>query len=419
MRSVKYLGFFGKRLLPLVVVVLLLASPVGTQTTPQCGCPITGGGQPAAPCVSGCPDTDGDGLADDWETARGIDLNCDGILDSNDLLLPGADPDRPDVYLAYDYMEGGGIINDPILGAFAEPSHKPAPEAIEMVVAAFAAHGIALHMQPGPGSPLPHNEVISFGPRDPACPPGTADFYALKAQNFDPKKKFTYRYMIFGHNSCGPESELNGTGAAEIFGNDAIVSLGVALDPGLLPGFARDILARREAGTIMHEMGHNFGLCHGGPCDPAFPDVPRKPNYISVMNYNYQFGIPFSNSPGSTDLAGLRLDYSPVALATLNENALNEAAGVSACSPCPPCPPTGPCPPCPLTDIILYVCPNGRLAAGAGCGPIDWNCRGRINQEPVMADINGDRVLSDLQGFEDWSFIGSHLAFQCFPNFVD
>ena len=53
------------------------------------------------------------------------------------------------------------------------------------------------------------------------------------------------------------------------------------------------------ASTTMHELGHTFGLGHGGD---ALPNC--KPNYLSVMNYMFQLG-------GLVDAAGVpHLGYS-------------------------------------------------------------------------------------------------------------
>ena len=47
-------------------------------------------------------DTDGDGIADAWET-RGIDYDEDGVID---LKLANADPMRKDIYVELDAMTG-------------------------------------------------------------------------------------------------------------------------------------------------------------------------------------------------------------------------------------------------------------------------------------------------------------------------
>lgn len=75
-----------------------------------------------------------------------------------------------------------------------------------------------------------------------------------------------------------------------------------------------------EAGTFMHELGHNLGLNHGG--SSADGAINYKPNYPSIMNYFWQFSGTFKNST-----LGL-LDYSEGTLAPLNENALSESAGL-------------------------------------------------------------------------------------------
>jgi YD repeat-containing protein len=59
--------------------------------------------------------------------------------------------------------------------------------------------------------------------------------------------------------SSGSGSIGEGSGLAEVSGNDAIVSLGPDISY-----LAPDAITRAEAGTIMHELGHDLGLWHGG-----------------------------------------------------------------------------------------------------------------------------------------------------------
>ncbi len=57
------------------------------------------------------------------------------------------------------------------------------------------------------------------------------------------------------------------SGIAEISGNDFIVSLGSrVVDLGIPYG------TMAEAGTFMHELGHNLGLHHGGGIDEPCED---------------------------------------------------------------------------------------------------------------------------------------------------
>ena len=74
--------------------------------------------------------------------------------------------------------------------------------------------------------------------------------------------------------------------------------LGSAVDGGL------QIPIEIWASTMMHELGHNFGLVHGSLADPGNASQEchiNKPNYISVMNYTYGLGsiVPVI-APGTT-----------------------------------------------------------------------------------------------------------------------
>ncbi|MCL4554607.1 MAG: hypothetical protein M1565_05685, partial [Actinobacteria bacterium] len=69
-----------------------------------------------------------------------------------------------------------------------------------------------------------------------------------------------------------------------------------------------------QSGTLMHELGHNLDLKHGGGDHTGY-----KPNFLSIMNYFFQMtGIPPSNS----------LDSSDSVLASVDENSLDEFLGI-------------------------------------------------------------------------------------------
>jgi len=75
-----------------------------------------------------------------------------------------------------------------------------------------------------------------------------------------------------------------------------------------------------QAGTLMHELGHNLGLGHAGTSTK--PNC--MPNYPSVMNYLYQ-------TRGLTDASGTEhVDYSNGVLLPLSENVLSTSIPMAA-----------------------------------------------------------------------------------------
>lgn len=108
----------------------------------------------------------------------------------------------------------------------------------------------------------------------------------VKNANFAPTdiyKKFLFRYAVFANNvsaanNCAP-------GAAEINGNDLIVSLDTT--PG---GCGKTFSQVEQRGVFMHMLGHNIGFNSGAVSENP---VNNSVVYQSVMNYRYMIsGIP-------------------------------------------------------------------------------------------------------------------------------
>ena len=353
-------------------------------------------------------DTDGDGLYDDWER-NGIDGNNDGDTnDPGERDLPNgidqngdgdtadvgerADPRHLDVFLEMDWMDCAVAGSDCAAGD--THSHRPQNASITNLVQGFrnapvaalnpdGANGINLHVHLS--NSVAHQNVLNFNGGPTGCGTtggsGFGDFDTVKTANFDNaaarRYAFHYALAIDVENQAAltdPNQQFSGCG--EIGGNDFYISFGLW----------GAITVQQESGTIMHELGHNLGLLHGGNDNTNF-----KPNYLSLMNYSFQLrGIPATN----------RLDYSAATLPTLNEGALNENTGVQD-----------------GTDNTLFTCPGGAQSQVAASGPVDWNCNGSL-QNSVSANINGDTGTT-LTGFNDWPQAVTSMSFQDHGDFQD
>ncbi|MEW6281732.1 MAG: CFI-box-CTERM domain-containing protein [Candidatus Eremiobacterota bacterium] len=325
-------------------------------------------------------DSDGDGLPDLWES-NGVTLNEVLV----DLPRMGANPLHKDLFVEVDYMQGAGH------------THKPKPQALAALIQAFARapvsnpdgrNGITLHVDAGAetlmnpltgekwgdlsqSDELGHRDHLGSGTRQTGYV--WTEFLALKSANFKPERAAAFRYCIFCHN-LGPG--LGGTSgwARGIPGDDFVVSL------GSWTGQVGTVI--EQAGTFMHEMGHTLGLRHGGD-----ENLHRKPNYLSVMNYNFQTrGLLRNRREGF-------LDYSAVRLPDLDEMDLNEPVGLNAGS---------------LADgygtrWLLRL--NGRdrfFFVSDANGPTDWNANGVATDVGLSQDVNNDGDLTTLTGFADW-----------------
>jgi hypothetical protein len=354
----------------------------------NCNGQITGSGQFLECIITNkyLPDADGDGLADTWET-NGIDWNNDGTVD---YVIPGADPNRKNLYMEIDYMQFHRPIGG--LNVFGSGS------VIESLRAAFrnapvsnpdGSTGITLSVQLD--NQIPHQDLTTldqlkntikpmwFGTDQERSSPNRANLLSAKAQVF--------HYGLFAHDQ--PGANAGSAGVADLPGMNLLATLGNPSWP--LNSFGNHSIGTQTQQTfnLMHEQGHNLNLRHGGN-----ENTNCKTNYFSVMSYLYSLGDTVRNAP---------LDYSRSILPSLNKGSLLEQNGLGQSTP-PGLPAIyGPTPP-----------PQGPGFKNAGSGAIDWNWNGAINPQPVSSDINGGLncgtpgppgATGVLNGFNDWNSI--------------
>ncbi|HKQ21370.1 MAG TPA: zinc-dependent metalloprotease family protein, partial [Nitrososphaeraceae archaeon] len=266
-------------------------------------------------CINwvGKTDKDCDGLADQWENDKKYVKN--GVT----VYLPSTVYwKHRDVLVEIDYMG----------------HHEPTWTALNTVIAKFNAMtglenpdgttGVKLHIIKS--NNIPHNRpcinIWNDGDTD-----DENDFDSLKAKwmgndterlnpNYQDVAKDIYHYFLFIHIRCGTTAQQQSAGGAEGPGNDGYVSLGYPGWGNVINGHdtgSNDYKAR----AFGHELGHNLGLRHGGSAD--YPNC--KPNYISVMNYLFEFPTKIPSAAGDWD-------YSKNVIPELDENSLVEANGI-------------------------------------------------------------------------------------------
>ncbi|WP_204046406.1 CARDB domain-containing protein, partial [Acrocarpospora phusangensis] len=370
------------------VKVNMINGKVTGDLTSSTGC-VAGHGEPGGgifgadpkPAVQVCfeitpaaaADSDGDGFTD-YEEYRGRDFNNDNVVD---MTLPDADPTRRDVYVEIDYMQG----------------RKPQPGVLSTVEGVFddalvtnqqtGVDGLALHLLEDeqvpfatttsfinvlPGSPADDFDNIKLGnPEKPCGTTGTGRF-GTAADRASPvcadilnfkRQRFRYGLFINGLTGAGTSS-----GRAELHdrgGNDFVVSLGL-WTPAMLTNVGG--LKAAEEATLLHELGHTFGLGHGGRRDNGTVDLLNcKPNYQSVMSYSWQFAGIDSGRP---------LDYQRFGKANLVENDLDEIVDPGLAGVARP--------------VIYGV--GGVTTNGPADDPIDWTGDGPPFSASAQANIN-------------------------------
>lgn len=236
------------------------------------------------------PDTDCDGLADDWEISHkylGLDLP------------PAVSYRHKDILVEIDSMvfhANPNVVSaiDQIKNRFATAPGIVNPD---------GAMGINLHVL-WDDKNIPHD----------SCTTMWTEFETLLNSWFgtaserlaDPtvatKKKDIYHYGILMHSMCGM------TGVSGISHQPGIrfaISLGDAGWSDSDSDGHPDGNTNQKAAAFMHELGHNLNLKHGGSANTPT----CKPNYFSVMNHIYEFSgfvpqplIDYSNVFGKDSL---------------------------------------------------------------------------------------------------------------------
>lgn len=191
-------------------------------------------------------DTDGDGLLDIWENNQGYTDAVSGQW----VALPGANPNRRDIFVELDYLSNLDGSAGPYLH-----SHLPKQAALDAVGTTFANQNIAVHFDLGsgiyPGDPY----VIPAGTGGNAISEGQLlciDGAALcafpgqpavgwkggisaiqnspKLGNFQSGRSKSYHYILFGHSLGEPRSYWSTMGYR--LANPAIPQLVSIVDSG-------------------------------------------------------------------------------------------------------------------------------------------------------------------------------------------
>ena len=305
------------------------------------------------------PDTDGDGLLDGEEvngTAGGLDLPALGV-----------NPLHKDLLLEYDWFDDAVDC--------AQHSHRPTPDVIQDIHDFFANapvtnpdghNGINVIQDYGQGGVFTGGNLIA-GDGQLYGTVFATQYQDYEAANFAANRQGYFHYVLMAHSYDDTTGNTGSSGYAAIPGHEVMVTLACTASATGGALFVRN--------AIVHELGHNFGLNHGGDETCNY-----KPNYSSVMNYRYEFMGVDTTCTGYGDPSGnASLDYSHGDRLTLDENNLDETLG---------------------------MCTSATV-------PVDWNGDQQY-ETSVVADINsysdetsdcGASVYTVLHDYNDWGHL--------------
>lgn len=306
-------------------------------------------------------DTDGDGLLDSWETS-GYDHDGDGIVDVP-IHRRGANPNRKDIFIAYAWMQASPSET---------ASHQPGKDVLKAVTKAFKDAPVA-NPDGSTGISL-HFKSLGAVPHDDDLNEVWSEFDAIMNPLVSEAERRIYHRMLSGHGYGGGGSSGLSRG---IPASDFIETLGLfPSNPGT---------PAQRAGTIMHELGHNLGLRHGGVDHENY-----KPNHLSIMSYHNQLNWLLHKD-------GPKLDYERFDLHDLDESALNEKIGLTREGGDAPIRPYG---------VRWFSSTVSKSKPQGANAKIDWNNNIINTDNPVAVDLNNNGSISILRArFPEWDNI--------------
>ena len=242
-------------------------------------------------------DADGDGIPDEWER-HGFKPTPNEHLD-----FPrwGASPDTRDVFLQLNWMQpevdskscapGGRYARTPrgytdfLECAEANKNeYRPSKKALRDLIDLFKDKGINLHIDAGEwfNTFTTNPAEMKGGPTVPYRVPYYASEDTISPTLFADRADYLgARDGIFRLGIIGDQ----------LLAGD--YSSGVSTTPGGSFYVAKQFTMTSDEqvrNTILHELGHNLGLTHAGTSTvPANHGLSNLPNYLSTMNYLYQF----------------------------------------------------------------------------------------------------------------------------------